>query len=127
MVYEVCALLLTIIFSIVGIHLIIVLYSAHGLITEVRKAFKIFNNSLPAVLSDMRCTVSDFENLIITTREFVDLIRSKVVSPLYSLAGILDAIKVGYKAWRIILRERSKSESSKSDIQKGSLDQETQE
>lgn len=115
MIYEVCALLLTIVFSIVGIHLIIVLYSANGLITEVRKAFKIFNNNLPAVLSDVHCTVSNLEKLIVTTREFLDLIRCKVLSPLYSVASLLDAIKVGYKAWRIIRKEHNESESSESD------------
>lgn len=115
MVYEVCALLITIVFSIVGIYLIIVLYSANGLITEVRKAFKIFNNNLPAVLSDVCSTVADLEKLIVTTRECIDLIRCKFLSPLYSVASLLDAIKVGYKAWRIIRREQSESESTESD------------
>lgn len=113
MVYEVCALLLTIVFCIVGIYLIIVLYTASGLITEVRKAFKVFNSNLPAVLSEMRCTVSGLENLIVTTQECMDLIRSKIISPLYSVASLLDAVKVGYKAWRIIRRERSKTEQTK--------------
>lgn len=113
MVYEVCALLLTIVFCIVGIYLIIVLYAANGLITEVRKAFKVFNSNLPAVLSEMRCTVSGLENLIVTTQESIDLIRSKIISPLYSVACLLDAVKFGYKAWRIIRREQSKTEQTK--------------
>lgn len=113
MVYEVCALLLTIVFCIVGIYLIIVLYAANGLITEVRKAFKVFNSNLPAVLSEMRCTVSGLENLIVTTQESIDLIRSKIISPLYSVASLLDAVKFGYKAWRIIRREQSKTEQTK--------------
>ncbi|HWQ72974.1 MAG TPA: hypothetical protein VN370_11740 [Desulfitobacteriaceae bacterium] len=112
MVYEVCALVLTIIFSIVGINLVIVLFSANGLITEVRKALKIFNKNLPALLSDVHCTVSDLEKLIVTTRECLDLIRCKVLSPLYSLASLLDAVKVGYKAWRIVRKEHDESESS---------------
>lgn len=115
MVYEVCALLLTIVFSIVGIYLIIVLYAANGLIIEIRKAFKVFNSNLPAVLSEMRSTVSGLENLIIKTQECIDLIRCKIISPLYSVVSLLDAIKVGCKAWRIIRREQSGSEPTKSE------------
>jgi hypothetical protein len=115
MIYEVCALLLTIVFSIVGIYLIIILYAANGLIMEIRKAFKVFNSNLPAVLSEMRCTVSGLENLIVKTQECIDLIRCKIISPLYSVAGLLDTIKVGYKAWRIIRREQSESEPTKSE------------
>jgi hypothetical protein len=122
MVYEVCTLILTIVFSIVGIYLIIVLYAANGVITEVRKAFKVFNSNLPAVLSDMRCTVSGLEKLLATTQECMDLIKCKIISPLYSVASLLDTIKVGIKAWRIIRREQSESETTKSESETAKAD-----
>jgi uncharacterized protein YoxC len=119
MVYEVCVLLLTIVFSIVGIYLIILLHAANGLITDVKKAFKVFNSNLPGVLSDMRGTVSGVENLIVTTQECMDLIRCKIISPLYSVVSLLDAFKVGFKAWRIIQKEQSKKEPAKTESEPG--------
>ncbi|MDD4346232.1 MAG: hypothetical protein PHZ11_04930 [Desulfitobacteriaceae bacterium] len=115
-------MLLTIVFSIVGIYLIIVLYAANGLITEAKKAVKVFNSNLPGVLSKMRGTVSSVENLIVTTQECLDLIRCKIISPLYSAVSLLDAVKVGYKAWRIIRKEQSKEEPAKTESEPAKAD-----
>ena len=100
MIYEVCALVLTIVLSVVGIHLVIVLHNTKGLLTELRQAAKSVNKSLPVLLSDVESTVAEVENLTKTARECVDLFAGRVLGPLCSMAGLLNAFKVAYNMMR---------------------------
>ncbi|MFZ3101332.1 MAG: hypothetical protein WA131_03205 [Desulfitobacteriaceae bacterium] len=80
MVYEVCALVLTIVFSMVGVYIVIVLHATKGLISESRQALKTVNENSPVVLSAMQCAA----------------------------ASLMAVVKFCLKIWRIIRRGEGK-------------------
>lgn len=115
MIYEVCVLVLTIIISVIGIHLVIVLHNTKGLLTELRQAVKSVNKSLPVLLSDVESTVAEVENLTKTARECVDVFEGRVLGPMCSIAGFLNAFKVVYKVMQRKSREESKTKTDETE------------
>lgn len=122
MIYEVCALVLTIVLSVVGIHLVIVLHNTKGLLTELRQAAKSVNKSLPVLLSDVESTVAEVENITKTARECVDIFEGRVLGPLCSMAGFLNAFKVAYNMMRRKSREAAKTETDEQEPDFGKSD-----
>lgn len=112
MVYEVCALVLTIIFSMVGVYLVIVLHATKGLLSETRQALKTVNEKLPVVLSEMQYAVIELGTLTETVRGGIEQINSKVFGPIGTISSIMDVIKLFLKIWRIIRKTENKMEST---------------
>ncbi len=113
MVFEVCALILTIVFSVVGLYIIIVLHATKGLVNDTRQSLKTVNENLPGVLSAMQCTVLRLGTLTVTVREGIEQVNGKVFGPLRTASGLMDVIKLGLKIWRIIRKGESKMESTR--------------
>jgi hypothetical protein len=122
MIYEVSVLVLTIILSLVGIQLVIVLHNTKGLLTELRQAAKSVNKSLPVILSDVESTVEEVENLTKTARECVDLFAGRFLGPLCSITGFLNAFKVAYTIMRRKSREAAKKDSDEQEPDYGEAD-----
>ncbi|MHB8125471.1 MAG: hypothetical protein ACYDEJ_07485 [Desulfitobacteriaceae bacterium] len=116
MVYEVCALVLTIVFSMVGVYIVIVLHATKGLVTEARQVLKTVKENLPKVLSEIQCTVLGLGTLTETVRISIEQVGGKIFGPLRNVAGFIDVVKLGFKIWRIIRKEQSKTESAKVDV-----------
>ena len=112
MVYEVCALVLTIVFSMVGVYIVIVLHATKGLVSETRQALKTVNENLPVILLEMQCAVLGLGTLTETVRGGIEQINRKVFGPLGTVSSLMDVVKLGLKIWRIIRKGESKMESS---------------
>ncbi len=109
MVYEVCALVLTIVFSMVGVYIVIVLHAAKGLVTEAKQTLKTVNENLPVVLSEMQGAFLGFGTLTNTLLGGLEQVSGKVFGPLRTATSLIDVAKLGLKIWRIIRKGESKT------------------
>jgi hypothetical protein len=119
MIYEVCVLVLTIVFSVVGIHLVLVLHNAKGLLMELQQAAKNVNKSLPVLLADIEGTIAEVENLAETIHGCVDLCKGKILGPLCSFANFFNAAKVGFSMMQRRYKESKERGKTETDQKAG--------
>lgn len=62
MVYQVCALVLTIIFGMVGVYFLFLLHSTRLLVEESRKTVETLNEKGPLILDELQSTVAGLHN-----------------------------------------------------------------
>ncbi len=105
MIFEVCAIVLTIVFGMLGIYLLVVLRSVQKLTEEARISVTTLNQDLPQILADVKESVN---GLKVTTEavqdkvEHVTLSVNRITSsPVVAAAKIVGSLSKGIKRRRM--------------------------
>ncbi|WP_407306694.1 hypothetical protein [Desulfosporosinus sp. SB140] len=117
MVYEVCALVATIILGMLGLELIIWIRSVRKLTDEVKQTVQNFNTYIPSMLEDAKVMT----NLVRHTSEQVSGTVSEVAvgferlrkDPLYLLTGFLETFKQLRELWQEFRGRKSEEDSDR--------------
>ena len=106
MVYEVCALVLTIIFGMVGLYLLLTLHSTRQLEDEARQTLHILNQKVPAILDHVEKSTQGLQStgeIIQTGVRQVAAGLQDVKSPLVLLTQLIGIIREALAVWNHIL------------------------
>ncbi|AFM43243.1 hypothetical protein Desaci_4399 [Desulfosporosinus acidiphilus SJ4] len=104
MIYEVCALVATIILGMLGIELIIWIHSIRKLTDEVRHTVHDFNMYMPSMLDDVKVMTGLVRN---TTEQVTETVTEVAVgidafrkNPLHLVTSVLESIKQIISVWQ---------------------------
>ncbi len=110
MIYEVCALVATIILGVIGIEVMLWVRSARKLTDEAKQTVQEINTHLPSVLADVQALTT----LVRETSEQVGGTVNQVAvsleelrkNPLHFIAGFLKGAKQVIDLWHDLLRRK---------------------
>lgn len=106
MVFEVCALVLTIIFGMLGIYLLIVVRSAQRLVDEARQSVVLLNKQLPDILADVQSSVQGIKTTTEALNNGVQQVAAGVElvarSPVTVATGAINTLRRGIEIWQRI-------------------------
>lgn len=109
MVFEVCALVLTVILSLLGIYLFVVLRSVRKLSEEARQSFVSLNEELPVILADLKDSVYGLKTTTQTVQDKVENVTSNVKritsGPIITAAEVVGTLRNGIAVWRQLRRK----------------------
>lgn len=106
MIYEVCALVATIIFGVLGIELMLWIHSARKLTDEAKQTIQDINTHLPSMLGDVQ-TVANFvrkttEQMDGTVNEVAVSLEELRRNPLHFVSAFLLAVTQVIELWNDI-------------------------
>ena len=106
LIYEVSVLILTIVFSTVGLYLIIVLHSAHEFLRDAKKTLREVNDRLPEILQDIESTARHIRRTSDSIGGGLQTvgngIESLALSPVVAASSLVGFARKGLKTWRKI-------------------------
>ena len=106
MVFEVCALVLTIIFGMLGIYLLIVVRSTQRLVDEARQSVVLLNKQLPDILADVQSSVQGIKTTTEALNNGVQQVAAGVElvarSPVTVATGAINTLRKGIEIWQRI-------------------------
>jgi len=105
-VYQVSVLILTIVFSTVGLYLIMVLHSTRELLRDVKLMLREVNEHLPEILEDIETTAKHFRRTSDSIGGGLQTVGTGIehlaMSPLVAATSLVGFARKGLKAWRKI-------------------------
>lgn len=103
MIYEVCALVLTIILGMLGLYFIFFLHSTRSLVEETRQTVKSLNEELPTILHDLKYSAEKLRSTTETVEggihEVATSIEVLTSSPLRVANAALELVKRSLEIW----------------------------
>ena len=108
MVFEICAIIVTIIICAIGVYLIHTLKHIRQLAEETTQAMKAVNQDLPVILNEVKISVSEFKESVQTVQEGVLQVATGVdrLAPTLTVAGnIVGTLRTGINVWHRIRKK----------------------
>ena len=121
-VIELCVVVLTIIFGMVGIYFLIVLHSTRQVLAETRQTLKAVNGQLPELMKDLQVSV---EKLRLTTESVQGGVEQAsavmgALSPVALTTSLLGGAKGSWERWRKI---RSHNNDNRNSVKRNNANQ----
>ncbi|MHB1653155.1 MAG: hypothetical protein ACYCVD_11850 [Desulfitobacteriaceae bacterium] len=113
MVYMICAVVLTVIFSVVGVYFVLTLHTLRRVLKNAERSVQEVNVHLPRVLEDMDASIHGMRTISDRVRGGVTQaaasLESLTQSPLITTAKVLQGFIRGIRLWRRIQGRRKKN------------------